>query len=340
MTAVKKMPRILVGGDWDADGMVATALLIYAQEKLCEYPVKGKVFLEKKPVDPERLKYILTELRTPYDLVVLLDLPYTDSVYRVLWMMKKHFGVGGIIYIDHHISTVNSVKKLREVVDELIVDRTKPTASILYEVLASRGIRVTDRLKAFVEVVTYMDSGKRVPEKYLKLFEIASLFSKALTVARDEKLWLKIVEWLSSPVPLTTPMDEKVIQKLKEIVRKRDEEIKQLAIDLAMGARKAGSFRFVDARTKWKHRGGSALASKIASILKAPVAVLVDTNKEYTLLIIKAPRGLAYRVAKYFVGIGLAMDIAGHPNLSIIKLPKNPNIDEIIEALIQAQYYS
>ncbi len=334
-----KLPRVFVGGDWDADGLVSTALIVYSQEKLGEYPIKGRVFLDKKPVDPERLKFILSDIRIPYDMVILLDVPYTETVPRILWMLKHHFGVKKIMYVDHHLSTQTNAKKLEEIVDELIIDRRKPTALILHDILEERGIRITERLKAFVEVVGYMDTGRRVPDKYMKLFEIASLFSKAFNVVRDEKIWLRIVDWLASPTPLATPMDEKIIRKLKEVVDKRDEEVKQLALDLAMGARKVGSFRFIDARNKWKYRGGTALASKIHAILKAPVALLVDTSKEYTLLIVKAPRGTAFRVAKYFMGNGLALDIAGHPNLAIIKLPKNPDINEILEALLQAQYY-
>ncbi len=337
---MKKMPRIFIGGDWDADGIVSTALLVYSQEKLGKYPIEGKAYVEKKPVDPERLKFLISEIRIPYDLVILLDLPYTPVIPRILWMLKKHFGAEKIMYIDHHVSTINAKKKLEEYVDVLLVDRNKPTAAIIYDELIKHGIRVTERLRSFVEVVKYMDTGKRVPAKYMKLFELASLFSKALTVTRNEKIWLKIVDWLSTPVPLTTPLDEKLIFQLKEIVKKRDEEVSRLALDLAVGARRVGNFRFIDARNKWRHRGGTALASKIAGILKAPVAVLVDTYKEYTLLILKAPGGQAYRIAKYFIGKGLASDIAGHPNLAIIKLPKNPNINDIIQTLYEAQYYS
>ncbi len=336
---MKKIPRVFIGGDWDADGIVSAALLVYSQEKLSRYPINSKVYLEKKPVDPERLKFIMSEIRIPYDMVILLDLPYTPVIPRILWMLKKHFGVKNIMYIDHHVSSLNARDKLEEYVDTLILDRSRPTAAIIYDELVKQGIHVPERLRSFVEVVKYMDAGKRVPDKYMKLFELASLFSKALTVTRDERIWVKIVEWLASPILALSPLDEKLIIRLKEIVRKRDEEVQQLALDLAIGARRVGIFRFIDARSRWKHRGGTALASKIAGILRSPVAVLVDTNKEYTLLIIKAPGGRAYRVAKYFMGKGLASDIAGHPNLAIVKLPKKPDIEEIVQSLYEAQYY-
>jgi len=185
-----------------------------------------------------------------------------------------------------------------------------------------------------------MDSGKKVPQKYLKLFQLTSMFSKALTAIRDENLWTRIVDWLASPTPLPMPLGEEVLKKVKKIIEDRDKEIKDKALDLAMGAMKIGELRFVDARTAWKKRGGTALASKISSILKAPVAVLIDTNKNYTLLIIKAPRGKAYRIAKFLVGEGLALDIGGHPNLAIVKLPKNPDKKLLIDKLREAEYYA
>lgn len=336
----KGYPRVFIGGDWDADGLVASALLVYSQEKLGMYPLKAKAIVEKKPVDPERIKFIFKELRGDYDLVVLLDLPYTKAVPQILKMLKQHFGVNKIMYIDHHLSTISNRDKLEEVVDELILDHREPTASILYRILESNGVSVHHRLKAFVEVVKYMDSGRRVPEKYLKLFELTSSFSKALTVLRDEKIWEKLVDWLASPTPLPMPLDQRVLERVKKAIEKRDREIEEKALDLAMGARKIGALRFVDARQVWKHRGGTALASKIASILKSPVAVLVDTNKNYSLLIIKASGGRAYRIAKYLVGEGIGMDIAGHPNLAIIRVAKNINVNELVDALYKAVYYS
>ncbi len=335
-----KILRVFVGGDWDADGVVAAALIVYSQEKLGEFPLKSKAIIEKKPVDPERIKFLAGVLRGDYDLLVLLDLPYTDHLPNVLKLLKNHFGIKKIMYIDHHLSTINNRDKLSEVVDELIIDHREPTAGIIARILEKEGISIHSRLKSFVEVVRYMDSGKKVPQKYLKLFQLTSMFSKALTAIRDENLWIRIVDWLASPTPLPMPLGEEVLKKVKKIIEDRDKEIKDKALDLAMGAMKIGELRFVDARTAWKKRGGTALASKISSILKAPVAVLIDTNKNYTLLIIKAPGGKAYRIAKFLVGEGLALDIGGHPNLAIVKLPKNPDKKLLIDKLREAEYYA
>ncbi|ABN70286.1 phosphoesterase, RecJ domain protein [Staphylothermus marinus F1] len=335
----KNIARVFVGGDWDADGVVAAALIVYSQEKLGMYPLKAKAIVDKKPVDPEKLKFIIGNFRGNYDLVILLDLPYTDTVPRVLKIIKQHFGVKKIMYIDHHLSTLTNKEKLKEVVDELIIDRRMPTAGIVEKLLVENGISIHSRLKSFVEVVKYMDSGKKVPQKYLKLFQITSMFSKALTAIRDEDLWVKIVDWLASPSPLPMPLSEGVMKKVKKIIEIRDKEIKEKALDLALSAVKIGELRFIDARSVWKHRGGTALASKISSILKAPVAVLIDTNKNYSLLIIKAPRGKAYRIAKFLIGEGLALDIAGHPNLAIVKIKKDPDKKVLIDKLREAEFY-
>ncbi len=332
--------RVFVAGDWDADGFVATALIVYAQEKLGVYPLKGRAVVDKKPVDPERIKFIFGDISGSYDLMVFLDLPYTDSVPNILKMLKNHFGIKKIMYIDHHLSTLNNRDKLIDVVDELVVDKSKPTSAIVYDILRRQGVSIHSRLKAFVDLVKYMDSGRRIPSDLMKLFELTKLISKALTIKRDVELWAKIVDWLASPTPLPLPLEEGVLRRVKEIVEERDKEINNIAVDLAVSAMRIGDFRFIDARNKWHYRGASALASKLASILKAPVIVWVGTSKEYTLLVIKAFGGKAYRIAKYLVGEGIAKDIAGHPNLAIVKIPKNISREELIEQLHRAVFYT
>ncbi len=337
---LKRYPRVFVGGDWDADGVVAAALLVYSQEKLGKYPIPSKAIVDRRPVDPERLKFILNDMRADYDLMILLDIPYTKYIPNILKLLKSHFGVKKIIYIDHHLSTISNIKSLESVIDEVIVDHKMPTAAIVEKLLKEHDIEPHARLRSFVEVVKYMDSGRRVPQKYMKLFEMASLFSKALTVMRDEKVWIKIVDWLATPAALPMPLDQKILSKVREAIARRDQEIKDMAIDLAMSAEKIGEIRFIDARNKWKHRGGTALASKIASIVKSPVALLVTTRKNYSLLIIKASGGKAYRIAKYLVAEGLGRDIAGHPNLAIVRVPKDPDLKKLKEMLLTAQYYT
>ncbi|OYT40782.1 MAG: phosphoesterase [Desulfurococcales archaeon ex4484_58] len=335
----KNVSKIFVAGDWDADGIVSTALLVYSQEKLNAYPLKSTAIVHKKPVDPERIKYIFGDLSGNYDLLVFLDLPYTSRIPKILNILKKHFGIKKIMYIDHHLSSLTYQSELEKVVDELILDHKNPTAVIVYKLLKENGITIHSRLRSFVEVIKYMDSGRKVPNSLMKLFELTKLFSKALTITRDEELWIKIVDWLASPTPLPMPLEESVLNRVKKIIEERDRKMQEIALDLAVSSMKVGIFRFIDARDRWRYRGSSALASKLASILKAPVILLVDTNKPYSLLVIKALKGQAYRVAKQLLAEGIALDIAGHPNLAIVKVPKNIDKDQLIEILYRISFY-
>ncbi len=334
----ERVKRVLIAGDWDADGVISAALVYYAQAKLGKYPYEAKAVVDMKPLDPERFTRILTSLDAMYDAVIMLDIPFFHRLPNILKLLKEHMGVGEIIFVDHHLSSHTNRRLLEKYVDKLILGE-QPTAAIIREELEKRGIRIPERLRMFVEVVTYMDSGKRVPQKYMKLFELVSKVSKALTVIRDEEIWEKFVLWLANPFP--TQLDPRIFRRVEEAVKRRDEELKNLAIDLAMGARRIGDLRFIDARKKWKTRGGTALVSKISHVVKAPVAVLFDTRRNFMLLIIKAPGGRAYRIAKNLVGEGIAEDdIAGHPNLAIVRIRKDVSIEELVRALHKALYYA
>lgn len=332
--------RVLILGDWDADGVVASALIAYSQEYAKKYPIEGDPIVEKAPVDPDRLKYILSQVKTSYHTIVLLDIPYSEVLGNIVRMLKSHFGTARVIFIDHHVASVQRVNELRSVMDEIIVDSKKPTSVLIYEELTRRGINMHEKLREFVEVIKYMDAGKRIPDRLLKLFELAKMISKALTAVRNEELWLKIINWLADPTPSQMPLDESVWSLVKKIVDERDKEIREAAMRLAVTAVKICDFRFIDARAVWKKRGATALASKLSLILKAPVVMIASTNRGYSLLIIKAPGGRAYRVAKYLLAEGIAMDIAGHPNLAIVRIPKDIEKKDLIGTLYNAIYYT
>lgn len=332
--------KVLVLGDWDSDGATSAALIEYTQKILKKYPVEEEVELHKLPVDPDRIRFLLSQVKTSYHTVVFLDIPYSEILEGIVKMMKLHFGVQRVIFVDHHIASLHRLNKIKEVVDIAIVDSHEPTAALLYRELVSKGIRVHDKLRAFVEVIKYMDSGKRVPPNLLKLFEMAKNVSKVLTAIRNEELWIKIVEWLADPTPTPAPLDEATWSKAKKVIEERDKEIKEVAMDLAVGAVKVGDLRFVDARSAWKKRGVTALASKLSLILKAPVALVAGTNRDYALLVLKVPGGRAYRIAKYLLAEGIAQDIAGHPNLAIVRIPKDIDKKLLIDSLYQALYYA
>jgi hypothetical protein len=337
---VEKKRKILALGDWDADGVVATALLTYSQEYAKKYPVEGEVELVKQPIDPDRLRYLLSQVKESYEIVYFLDTPYSEVLGGVVKLLKQHFGVGRVVFVDHHIASVQRVNELREVFDEVFVDYRRPTSVILYDEIARRGVNIHTKLREFVEVIKYMDAGKRIPEKYMKLFEIAKMISKALTAVRNEELWLKTINWLADPSPSPMPLNESTWNTVKKVIEERDREVREVAMKLAIGAVKIGDLRFIDARHVWRKRGATALASKLALILQAPVAMLAGTNRGYSLLIIKASGGRAYRIAKFLLAEGVAGDIAGHPNLAIVRVDKDVDKKNLIELLYQALYYS
>lgn len=338
--AVSNKRKILVLGDWDADGVVATALMTYSQEYAKKYPFDGEAVLVKMPVDPDRVKYMLSQIREEYDAVYFLDIPYSETLGNIARLMKTHFGVKKIVFIDHHIASMQRINDLKNVFDEFIVDYRKPTTVLLYEEVSKNNIPIHQKLREFVEVIKYMDSGKRIPPRLMKLFEIAKMISKALTAVRNEELWLKTINWLADPTPSPMPLNETMWNIVKKIIEDRDREVTDAAMRLAIAAVKVGDFRFVDARHVWKKRGATALASKLSLILKAPVAMLAGTNRGYSLLIIKASNGRAYRIAKYLLAEGLALDIAGHPNLAIVRTPKEIDVKELIDKLYNALYYA
>jgi hypothetical protein len=337
---VEKKRKILVLGDWDADGVVATALLTYSQEYAKKYPVEGDVELVKQPIDPDRLRYLLSQVKESYEIVYFLDTPYSEVLDGVVKLLRQHFGVGRVVFVDHHIASVQRVGGLRKVFDEVFVDYRRPTSVILYDEIARRGVNIHSKLREFVEVIKYMDAGKRIPGKYMKLFELAKMISKALTAVRNEELWLKTINWLADPSPSPMPLNESTWNTVKKVIEERDREVREVAMKLAIGAVKIGDLRFIDARHVWRKRGATALASKLALILQAPVAMLAGTNRGYSLLIIKASGGRAYRIAKFLLAEGVANDIAGHPNLAIVRVDKDIDKKNLIELLYQALYYS
>lgn len=336
----EKKQRVLVLGDWDADGVVAVALLTYSQDHAKKYPIEGDAALDKVPIDPDRIKYILSQIKENYDIVYFLDIPYNEALGNITKLLKTHFGVKKVFFIDHHIASVQRINELKEVFDEVLVDYKKPTAVLLYEELLKKGVNIHIKLREFVDVIKYMDAGKRIPDRLMKLFEIAKMISKALTAVRNEDLWLKTINWLADPSPTSMPLNESTWSSVKKIVEERDKEVTDVAMRLAVAAVKVGDFRFVDARHVWKKRGATALASKLSLILKAPVAMLAGTNRGYSLLIIKANSGRAYRIAKYLLAEGIALDIAGHPNLAIVRVEKDIDKKALLEALYNALYYS
>ncbi|MEM0380952.1 MAG: phosphoesterase [Desulfurococcaceae archaeon] len=340
MSKQQNLPRIFIGSDWDLDGIMAAALVLYAQDKLNLYPHNGKAIVEKKPLDPDRFKYIFQDLNERYEYMVLLDIPYTDRVYSIIKLVKRHFGIRKIIYFDHHLSTIMHKKDLVNVVDEIIVDHGKPTSILVAEVLEKRGVQIPDRIKRFLEVIEFMDVGKKIPEDKYKIFEYLKQIAKAIAYTRDETLWARTVEWFASPIADLSIFDTKPFKLVMERIVKMDKEISDIALNLALTGVKIGDFRFIDARSKQNAAYSfTPLVSRLASILKKPVIVRFKTSKDFNILVIKASKGRAYRLAKNLYTEGVAQDIGGHANLAIVKIPKNIENSVLIDVLRKIMYY-
>lgn len=329
--------RVLVISDWDADGVVASALAYYSQSVACKYPVDECCKVDLKPVEPSNIYALLSRLSESYEAVMFLDIPFLSKVAGLFKMLREHFNVNRLIYIDHHISTLNFESELRKLCDEIHVS-LEATSTILHRVLLSRGIRVHEKLKMFTTVISYMDRGLRVPNELLQLLKLASNISKILTIKRDPELYEKIVVWLVDSFPSPPPFSTLELRMLERKVREVDEELNRVVMDLAITGKNIGYLKFIDASNYWKRRGATSLVLRLGRLLKSPVAV-VFRGERGKILIVKASHSRAYRIAKYFIGEGLAEDIAGHPNLAIIKLSKEASDKLIEDALRKACYY-
>lgn len=329
--------RVLVISDWDADGVVASALAYYSQSIACKYPVEECCKVDLRPIEPSNIYALISRLNESYEAVMFLDIPFLSKIASLFKMLREHFNVGRVIYIDHHVSTLNSESELRKLCDEIYVS-LEATSTILYKVLSSRGVKVHEKLKMFTTVISYMDRGLRVPNELLQLLKLASTISKILTVKRDPELYEKIVAWLVNSFPSPPPFSTLELKMLERRVKEVDEELSRIVMDLAMTGKNVGYLKFIDASNHWKRRGATSLVLRLGRLLKSPVAV-VFRGERGKILIVKASHSRAYRIAKYFIGEGLAEDIAGHPNLAIIKLSKDASDKLIEDALRKACYY-
>ncbi len=330
--------RVLVISDWDADGVISSALAYYSQSIACKYPVEECRKVDLKPIEPSNAHALLSRLNESYEAVMFLDIPFLSKVADLFKVLREHFSVGRLIYIDHHVSTLSSESELRKLCDEIHVS-LEATSIILYKVLLSRGVKVHEKLKMLTTVVSYMDRGLRAPNELLQLLKLASTISKILNVKRDSELYEKIVMWLVDPFPSPPPFSTLELKMLERKVKEIDEELNRVVMDLAITGKNIGYLKFIDASNYWKERGATSLVLRLGRLLKSPVAVVFRGGRG-KILIVKASRGRAYRIAKYFIGEGLAEDIAGHPNLAIIKLGKEASDKLIEDALRKACYYT
>ncbi|MEB3825453.1 MAG: phosphoesterase [Desulfurococcales archaeon] len=339
--------NVIAIGDWDADGTVAVALVKYSQVVLNSYPVKGKCGFTSLPAGPRSLDSVIEDLECP-DVLLILDIPYTDSVGKALESFRSRCDSTRIIYVDHHRSTISSASKIEDTYKTEVITGVTPTSVLLYNILRSLGLTVTPRLKEFTKAVGILEHSSRYVENSVsrKMVDLAASISKALNAEHDPLLWQRFVDWLASPLPFDEfkfkPKSPGYQSKMavtefsQKIADERDKELKEASRELAMSAQNLGYIKFIDARNKWRKRGATALASKIYSVVKAPVALLVSTAEGQPLLIIRAGRGMAQRIIDYLDVQGVIEDKGGHGNIAMARLREDVSIEKLKALLRRA----
>ncbi len=322
--------EVYIVADWDADGAVAAATLVYSQRYRGKYPVEGKVSVEAIPSEPKYLEELLGRLDC-YLALVIIDIPLLAGILEGLKAYRERCSDTKIIYIDHHITTHEMISELSQVITEPLIGYV-PSSKIAFDRVSLLMDVKNSRLEQFVRAAYYMDQGLKIPKDLLSIARLLSRISKAMNYSKDENLWRSIVGWISSPVPLA-PFD--LDKKLRELAKRSDEmesRIKQAANELAISAVKVGFFKLIDARKRWRRKGATALASKIYRIINTPLILVVSTRSgDEILLIIKYPRK-AYRVARLLKESGIAINIGGHPSISVVRL-SSENYGRAIEMI-------
>jgi len=336
--------RVAVVADWDADGVVGAALVYYAQEKRGVFPVKGRERVCLIPAGPRSLGEEIGG--GCWENLVLVDIPLTDEVLAALTAYRERCPGSRIYYFDHHSSTLQAAAELEDKLGAFVVVGRSPSSVLLKRFLEGLNLRLTRRLSDFVDAVAVLE-GPRRPQRVevsRKLVEMAASISKMMNAERNREAWVKYVKWLANPLPFEDPgislssEKQNLIEAGLEISRQADEEVKELATELAMSAANLGYIRFVDAREKWRKRGASALASAIYKLLGQPVAVLFEKSDGSRLLVIRSGRGEAARIMDVLLEMGVVVDKGGHGNIAVARLSDDVTVRRLEASLRRAAF--
>lgn len=319
-------------GDWDADGMVSVAEVVYAQEFLGLYPVKGRysthifpstpntINLLAKPIIDERCEYLL-----------VLDIAYSHKVWEFLNKVKE--SSINIIYIDHHLSSIINSHTIEKIAYESFIGKA-PTAVLIYHLLSSLAINLTDRLKAFVNSISKLEHGNTRGDSHTmnkRLIDIVANLSRYVSQKRDRELWERVVRWLSSPLPSIALPFSPEIYRLIKIEDNRD--LKMFANEIAMEAIRIFNLRFIDLRSRKINYRVSAIASALYRIFRMPIAILVKGSKGRELIVIKSRDTTAYTIALELYRKGIAIDLMGHQTLAIALVKNSIPTTTIVNSL-------
>jgi len=327
-----------VVGDWDADGVVSSAEIVYAQEFLGLYPEREKMRTVLAPAGPrtidEALKHISESgCRT----LVLLDIPYTSGVLSSLKRYRESFS--RIIYVDHHLSSIVNSRRLEDVVDELFLGKA-PTAVLVSHIIKSCGGRLTPRLEAFVSAAAFTERGgdRRSFARYRRLVAIVVAVSRKLSHERNRDLWERLVRWLASPLTMAAMPFSTDIARMVEVrdLEKHLKELRYLAMELAPSALRVANVRIVDA-SKLRDVKLSALASQLYRVLRAPV-IVVGVRKGRRIAVIRSRDDLPYRLALKLYEKGVAKDLGGHQSIAVLVLRDDVDVRKLAEEVMRCLY--
>jgi len=338
------LSNVVVIGDWDADGVVASAQLVYVQEMLGVFPVRSRVAVDLIPSGPRGFREKVQGRCWSHMLVV--DIPFTSDVDEGLSSMLRGGCRFKLYYFDHHKSTVESVGYVERAYGGLVVTGGSSTSVIVRNFLEKHGIRITPRLKLFVEAVSVIEGGGRgLSQANDKIIGIVAAISKRLNRTKDPGVWYKYVRWLADPIPfddIELQLGREIPSLINESLKaskEADEELKDVATKLAMSAKRVGYVRFVDARGRWGSRGASALASAIHKIVGEPVVLLVERTDGVVIVIIRSSRGEAGRIVEMLHTLGLIEDKGGHENIAVARLSVNVTLAHLENALQRLSPY-
>jgi hypothetical protein len=337
------LTNVVIIADWDADGVIASAQLVYVQERLGVFPVRSRIPVNLIPSGPRGFKDKVHG--RCWDHVLVVDIPFTEDVDSGLNSMFRSGCRFKLYYFDHHKSTIESAEYMERTYNGLVVTGNLPTSVIVRNFLEKHGIRITPRLKLFVEAVSVIEGGRGSAQANDKIVGIVVAISKYLNRTKDPDVWCKYVRWLADPIPF----DDIELQLGREIPglidaslrasKEADEELREVAMSLSMSAKRVGYVRLVDARGRWGSRGASALASAIHKIVGEPVVLLTDRSDGTILIVIRSSRGEAGRLVEMLYSLGLIEDKGGHENIAVARLSKNTTLDQLESVLLRLSPY-
>ncbi|MGC8566267.1 MAG: phosphoesterase [Caldisphaera sp.] len=341
--------NIAIIADWDADGVIAAAAIVYSQEKLGVFPLKGRHKIELIPSGPREMEQTIKG--HCWDVLIILDIPFSQEVGKALDELSSNNCRPRIYYFDHHPVTLENMSVIESKYNALAILGKSPTAVLVKRFLDGLNVKLTPRLLNLIDAIGTLEGGgwlrskQQISEGIIKL---AASISKALNQSKDKNIWIKYVEWASNPLPFEQSLlkqggDEEfknVIDLGIEVSKESDKEIKEIAMELAISAKNLGYLKFVDARNKWNKSGASALASAIYKTLKMTTALLVEKEDNVRLLIIRSGRGEALKIMKNLYNMGVTEDVGGHGNIAVAKLKQEITIKILEDSLRKASISS